>query len=77
MPEKSKIQERNQQGKPLTDDCYKSRHKLVQELAYQHWEERGRPLGSPEIDWFAAEGELRGYLLDSGAVLGPGGELYD
>ena len=24
-------------------------------LAYQLWERRGRPLGSPEIDWYAAE----------------------
>jgi Protein of unknown function (DUF2934) len=26
-------------------------------LAYQLWE-RGRPLGSPEIDWYAAESAL-------------------
>lgn len=33
-------------------------------LAYEYWERRGRPLGSPEIDWFAAEHSLeslRGY----------------
>ena len=28
-------------------------------LAYQLWESRGRPLGSPEIDWYAAERKLR------------------
>jgi hypothetical protein len=76
MPAKSKIQDPNPKGKPLTDHCYESRHELVQKLAYQHWEGRGRPLGSPEIDWFEAEGEVRSYLLDSGAVLGPGGDLY-
>lgn len=27
-------------------------------LAYQYWERRGRPLGSPDIDWFAAEKTL-------------------
>jgi Protein of unknown function (DUF2934) len=27
-------------------------------LAYQLWERRGRPLGSPEIDWYAAERAL-------------------
>jgi len=27
-------------------------------LAYQLWEHRGRPLGSPEIDWYAAESAL-------------------
>jgi len=76
MPAKSKVQGPNYEGKPLPDHCYECRHELVQKLAYQHWEGRGRPFGSPEIDWFEAEGELRGYLLDSGAVLGPGGNLY-
>lgn len=27
--------------------------------AYQLWEERGRPIGSPETDWFRAEVELQ------------------
>jgi len=30
-------------------------HKLTQQVAYQLWVERGRPLGSPEVDWFQAE----------------------
>jgi len=28
-------------------------------LAYQYWQERGSPIGSPEEDWFRAEAELR------------------
>jgi Protein of unknown function (DUF2934) len=28
-------------------------------LAYHLWEERGCPVGSPEIDWFDAEQQLR------------------
>ena len=28
------------------------------QLAYDLWERRGRPLGSPEVDWFAAEKAL-------------------
>jgi len=28
--------------------------------AYQLWEERGCPIGSPEVDWYQAEQELRG-----------------
>jgi hypothetical protein len=28
-------------------------------LAYGYWEERGRPEGSPEEDWYRAETELR------------------
>jgi len=64
-----------QWSKPLTH-CYESRHEIIQELAYQHWEKRGRLFGSPEIDWFAAEDALRSYLLASGLQLGPGENLY-
>ena len=32
----------------------------VEKLAYQLWEARGAPLGSPEIDWERAEQALRG-----------------
>ena len=28
--------------------------------AYHLWEERGRPIGSPEQDWSRAEDEIRG-----------------
>lgn len=31
----------------------------IQGLAYQLWTERGRPIGSPEVDWLAAEEQLR------------------
>jgi Protein of unknown function (DUF2934) len=34
-------------------------HAQVEKLAYQFWEQRGRPLGSSEEDWFRAEQELR------------------
>jgi hypothetical protein len=33
-------------------------HELTEKLAYENWERRGRPLGSPEIDWLAAEKAL-------------------
>jgi Protein of unknown function (DUF2934) len=62
--------------KPLTDFYGEDRHELVQKLAYQYWEKRGSPLGSPEIDWFAAEKAVRAYLLASGIELGPDGDLY-
>ena len=65
-----------QRPKPLTDFYGEDRHELVQKLAYQHWEERGSPLGSPEIDWFAAEKTVREYLLASGIELGPNEDLY-
>ena len=34
------------------------RHDEIAKLAYELWEHRGRPLGSPEIDWYAAERAL-------------------
>jgi Protein of unknown function (DUF2934) len=36
----------------------KYRHQEIAQLAYELWERRGRPLGSPEIDWYAAESAL-------------------
>ena len=34
------------------------RHDEIAKLAYELWERRGHPLGSPEIDWHAAESAL-------------------
>lgn len=33
-------------------------HEDLALLAYTHWEARGRPLGSPDYDWFCAVQEL-------------------
>jgi len=33
-------------------------HEEIAQLAYRYWEARGRPLGSPEDDWFRAEQEV-------------------
>ncbi|OLB30224.1 MAG: hypothetical protein AUH13_12165 [Acidobacteria bacterium 13_2_20CM_58_27] len=33
-------------------------HEGIARLAYELWERRGRPRGSPEIDWYAAETAL-------------------
>jgi hypothetical protein len=35
------------------------RHGLIAVWAYRNWQERGCPIGSPEVDWFHAEQELR------------------
>jgi hypothetical protein len=35
-------------------------HEQIEERAYYLWEERGRPVGSPDVDWACAERELRG-----------------
>jgi hypothetical protein len=36
----------------------------IQKRAYSRWEQRGRPEGSPEVDWQHAEQELRGERED-------------
>jgi hypothetical protein len=74
--EQPRREDRAQRPKPLTDFYGENRHELVQRLAYQHWEKRGSPLGSPEIDWFAAEKAMRAYLLASGIELGPDEDMY-
>jgi Protein of unknown function (DUF2934) len=35
-----------------------AQHEQIAKLAYRLWEERGRPLGSPDDDWFRAEQEF-------------------
>ena len=43
-------------------------HEVTAKLAYQFWEQRGRPFGSSQVDWVAAEKALasaqRGAKLD-------------
>ena len=34
-------------------------HSDIAKLAYQYWESRGCPYGSPNDDWFRAEKDLR------------------
>ncbi len=74
--EQSRSEDSLQRPKPLTDSYREDRHEAVQKLAYQYWKERGSPLGSPEVDWYAAETALRARLLASGIDIGPGGDLY-
>ena len=42
-----------------------SRREVTAKLAYQLWEQRGRPFGSPEVDWLAAEKALDSAERDS------------
>lgn len=32
--------------------------KEIAMLAYEYWEQRGRPIGSPEVDWYRAEDDV-------------------
>jgi len=33
-------------------------HEEIALLAYKYWEDRGRPIGTPEEDWLRAEQDL-------------------
>jgi Protein of unknown function (DUF2934) len=37
----------------------KNKHEVTAKLAYELWERRGCPSGSPEVDWLAAEQALQ------------------
>ena len=50
---------------------YQSRREFVEELAYRHWIQRGKPLGSPEIDWSSAEQVLCCSLVAAGMITPP------
>jgi hypothetical protein len=52
----------------VSDFLGEDRHEFVAKLAYQYWEERGRPFGSPEVDWFRAERVVYESLLASGLI---------
>jgi uncharacterized LabA/DUF88 family protein len=51
-----------------------SEHDKIARLAYELWQKRGRPVGSPQADWFRAEREIQSQakttalLLDGGFV---------
>lgn len=68
MPNKLKARSKQQPIALTTDFLGEDRHEFVAKLAYKHWEERGRPLGSPEVDWLAAERAVYSALVDSGLV---------
>jgi hypothetical protein len=45
---------------PETQQTQNSPHEEIALRAYQLWEARGCPIGSPEEDWLRAEEEIRG-----------------
>ena len=58
-----------QQPLELTPDYMgEDRHDFVAKLAYHLWEQRGRPVGSPEVDWYAAEQAVYSSLVQSGLI---------
>lgn len=43
---------------PIPVESATPTHEEIAQLAYDYWEARGRPLGSPEQDWFRAEQDI-------------------
>jgi len=68
MPDKLKSPDKQHPVELTTDFLGEDRHEFVAKLAYKLWEERGRPFGSPEVDWFAAERAVYSVLVASGLV---------
>jgi hypothetical protein len=68
MPDRSRPPDNQQPMELATDFLGEDRHEFVAKLAYKLWEGRGRPFGSPEVDWFAAEQAVYASLVASGLV---------
>ena len=68
MADESLLPEEQHSLELTLDHAYESRHELVTRLAYQLWERRGRPIGSPDVDWIAAEEALYASLVESGLI---------
>jgi len=71
MPNKRKSPDKQQPIELTTDFLGEDRHEFVAKLAYKLWEQRGRPFGSPEVDWFAAERAVYSSLVASGLIAHP------
>jgi hypothetical protein len=68
MPHRLKPRDKQQPLELVPDFLGENRHEFVAKLAYKLWEERGRPFGSPEVDWFAAERAVYSSMVASGLV---------
>jgi hypothetical protein len=69
MPDESRSLDKQQPLELIADFPYESRHEFVEELANKLWVQRGRPLGSPEVDWFSAEQAVYASLAASGMII--------
>jgi hypothetical protein len=68
MLDKLELQDKQQAIELGTDFLGEDRHEFVAKLAYELWTQRGRPFGSPEVDWFAAERVVYASLAASGMI---------
>jgi hypothetical protein len=77
MPNESGPLDMQQPLELIPDFLYESRYEFVEKLAYKLWERRGRPLGSPDLDWFAAEHAVYASLIASGAITPSSNDAQD
>jgi Protein of unknown function (DUF2934) len=75
MPDKFGELDKQQPLELTTDFLGEDRHEFVAKVAYKFWEERGRPFGSPDVDWFAAERAVYSSLVASGLVAAAANDL--
>ena len=68
MPDESRPPDKQQSLELATDFLGENRHEFIAKLAYTLWAQRGRPLGSPDVDWFAAEQAVYASLAASGMI---------
>lgn len=68
MPDESRPPDKQQHPELTTDFLGEDRHEFVAKLAYELWTQRGRPVGSPDVDWFAAEQAVYASLAASGML---------
>ena len=68
MPDESRSPDKQQLLELIPDSPYESHYEFGAKLANKLWVQRGRPLGSPDIDWFAAEKAVYASLAASGMI---------
>jgi hypothetical protein len=68
VPDEPRPPDEQQALELIPDFPYESRHEFVTRLAYKLWTQRGRPFGSPDVDWFAAEQAVYASLVASGMI---------
>ncbi len=68
MQDESRLLDEQQPLELIPDFAYESHHEFVARLAYKLWVQRGSPLGSPDVDWFAAEKAIYASLAASGMI---------
>ena len=77
MPDKTRRRDKQQPLELIPAFSYESRHEFVEKLAHKLWEQRGRPLGSPDVDWVAAEQAVYASLVASGMITASPDDVQD